>query len=95
MISVRLHIVMLTAGIICCLCTGNTFSVVAQNTSTICCRIGEWRSVGFRMKYFLSLCILMNKNEITKSITFVLENLLHFVEELRHAGGGGEGAVTG
>jgi len=37
----------------------------------------------------------MNKNEITKSITFVLENLLHFVEELRHAGGGGEGAVTG
>jgi hypothetical protein len=29
----------------------------------------------------------MNKNEITKSITFVLENLLHFVEELRHAEG--------
>jgi len=33
----------------------------------------------------LSLCILMNKNEITKSITFVLENLLHFVEELHNA----------
>ena len=29
----------------------------------------------------------MNQNEITKSITFVLENLLHFVEELRYAEG--------
>ena len=29
----------------------------------------------------------MNKNEITKSITFVLENMLHFLEELRNVEG--------